>query len=166
MSRTPIDGLDALRRLRVWQWSLEPALIAYSRAMGLDVVPLAIGDAGRAYEDHRIDGYMAIPAAILGFQWYARRMYLARLPLPPVIGCLVLSAASFDRLPTDLRDLLAGEAAKTALRFSETARLQEEQLLDHGLFAKQGMTMTPVPRCCARSSSTRHATRAKGWAAA
>ncbi len=144
LSRAPIDGMEALRRMRVWQWSLEPALIAYSRAMGLDVVPLAIGDAGRAYEDGRIDGYVAIPAAILGFQWYARRMYLSRLPFSPVIGCMVMSAASFDRLPTDLRDILAGEAAKSALRFSETAQLQEVQLLDRGLFAKQGITMTPM----------------------
>jgi len=144
LSRAPIDSMQALRRLRVWQWSLEPALIAYSRAMGLDVVPLAIGAAGRAYEEGQIDGYVAIPAAILGFQWYARRMYLSRLPFSPVIGCLVMSAASFDRLPTDLGGLLSGEAAKSALRFSETARLQEEQLLDRGLFAKQGMTMTPV----------------------
>ena len=145
LSRAPVDGMAALRRLRLWQWSLEPALIAYSRAMGLDVVPLAIGDAGRAYEDGRIDGFVAIPAAILGFQWYARRMYLSRLPFSPVIGCLVMSAASFDRLPTDLRDVLMGEAAKSALRFSETARLQEAQLLEHGLFAKQGITMTPLP---------------------
>jgi TRAP-type C4-dicarboxylate transport system substrate-binding protein len=145
LSRRPIDSMDALRRLRLWQWSLEPALIAYSRAMGLDVVPLAIGDAGRAYEDGRIDGFVAIPAAILGFQWYARRMYLSRLPFSPVIACLVTSAASFDRLPTDLRDALAGESAKSALRFSETARMQEQQLLDRGLFVKQGMTLTPVP---------------------
>jgi TRAP-type C4-dicarboxylate transport system substrate-binding protein len=145
LSRAPIDGLDALRRLRLWQWSLESALTAYSRAMGMNVVPLPIGDAGRAYEDGRIDGFVAIPAAILGFQWYARRMYLSRLPLSPVIGCLVMSAASFERLPTDLRDVFAGEGAKSALRFSETARLQEQQLLDRGLFAKQGMTMTPVP---------------------
>jgi TRAP-type C4-dicarboxylate transport system substrate-binding protein len=145
LSRTPIDGMEALRKLRVWQWSLEPALIAYSQAMGMNVVPLAIGDAGRAYEDGRIDGYVAIPAAILAFQWYARRMYLSQLPFSPVIGCLVMSAASFDRLPTDLRDIFIGESARTALRFTETARVQEEQLLDRGLFAKQGMTMTPVP---------------------
>jgi TRAP-type C4-dicarboxylate transport system substrate-binding protein len=144
LSRAPIDSMEALRRLRLWQWSLEPALIAYSRAMGLSVVPLAIGEAGRAYEDGKIDGYVAIPAAILGFQWYARRMYLSRLPFPPAIGCLVMSAASFDRLPTDLRDAVAGESGKSALRFSDTARLQEEQLLDRGLFARQGIAMTPV----------------------
>jgi len=145
LSRTPIDSMDALRRLRLWQWSLEPALTAYTRAMGLNVVPLAIGDAGRAYEDGRLDGYVAIPAAILAFQWYARRMYLARLPFSPVIGCLVMSAAAFDRLPMDLRDIFAGESARSALRFTETARAQEAQLLDRGLFVKQGMTMTPVP---------------------
>jgi TRAP-type C4-dicarboxylate transport system substrate-binding protein len=145
LSRVPVDGMEALKRMRLWQWSLEPALIAYSRAMGMNVVPLAIGDAGRAYEDGKIDGFVAIPAAILAFQWYARRMYLSRLPFSPVIGCLVMSASSFDRLPTDLRDAFAGESARSALRFTETARAQEAQLLDHGLFVKQGMTMTPVP---------------------
>jgi len=144
LSRKPVDGFETLERLKLWQWSLEPALIEYSRAMGLDIAPLPINDAARAYEDGRIDGYVAIPAAILGFQWYARRMYLSRLPFSPVIGCLALSAAAFDRLPIDLRDILAGESAKGSLRFTETARLQETQLLEGGLFAKQGIPTVPL----------------------
>jgi TRAP-type C4-dicarboxylate transport system substrate-binding protein len=144
LSRTRVDSFEALRRMRLWEWNIEPALIEYSRAMGLTIAPLPIGDAARAFEDGKIDGFVAIPAAILGFQWYAKRMYLSRLPFAPATGCMVMSTAAFDRLPTDLREILAGETAKSALRYSDTAKVQEAQLLEGGLFEKQGIPLTPV----------------------
>jgi TRAP-type C4-dicarboxylate transport system substrate-binding protein len=143
LSRAPIDSLEALRRLRLWQWDLEPATIAYSRAMGLAIVPLPVGDAGQAYEDGKIDGFIAIPTAIFGFQWFARRVFLSQLPFAPVYGCVLMSAASFDRLPPELREVVQAAAAKLGQRFAETTKLQDEQLLS-GLFEKQGVTNVPV----------------------
>lgn len=143
-SRVPIDSLEALRRLKLWQWELEPVTIAYSRAMGLAVVPMPVADAGRAYEDGRIDGFIAIPSAIIAFQWFARRMYLTQLPFAPVYGCILMSATAYDRLPLDLRDVVQAAAAKLGLRFAEATRAQDEQLLG-GLFEKQGVRNVAVP---------------------
>ncbi len=143
VSRVPIDSLDTLRRLPLWQWDLEPVTIAYSRAMGLHVVPLPVAEAGRAYEERRTDGFIAIPTAIFGFQWFTRELYLSELPFAPVIGCVLMSTAAFDRLPPELRPVIEGAAVKMGLRYTETTRMQDEQLLG-GLFAKQGVHITAV----------------------
>lgn len=143
LSRTPIDSLEALRRLKLWQWDIEPATIAYSRAMGLQILPLPVGDAGQAYEAGKIDGFIAIPSAIFGFQWFARRIFLSQLPFAPVFGCVIMSAPSFDRLPPELREVVQAAAAKLGQRFAESTKAQDEQLLS-GLFDKQGVTSVPV----------------------
>jgi TRAP-type C4-dicarboxylate transport system substrate-binding protein len=144
VSRVPIDTLETLRRLKLWQWDLEPTTVAYSRAMGLHVVPLPVTDAGRAYEEGKIDGFIAIPSAIFGFQWFAQRLYLSQFPFAPVYGCVIMTAASYERLPADLRDVVQAAAAKLGRRFAEATRMQDEQLLG-GLFEKQGVRNVPVP---------------------
>ncbi len=159
LSRTPVDGMEALRRLKLWQWDLERVTIEYSRTMGLQIVPLPVAEAGCAFEERRTDGFIAIPSAIFGFQWFTRQLYLAELPFSPVVACFVMSTAAFDRLPADLRAVVEGASVKMGLRYSETTRLQDEQLLG-GLFEKQGVHTTPVsPTFRAQFLDAAHAAR-------
>jgi TRAP-type C4-dicarboxylate transport system substrate-binding protein len=143
LSRVPIDSMATLRRLELWQWDLESVTVAYSRAMGLHIVPLPVAAAGRAYEEGRTDGFIAIPTAIFGFQWFTQRLYLAELPFSSVIGCVVMSTASFDRLAPELRAVVQDAAAKLGMRYAATTAMQDEQLLG-GLFDKQGVRTTAI----------------------
>ncbi len=143
VSRVPITSMETLRSIKLWQWDLEPTMVAYSRAMGLNIVPLPILAAGRAYEDGKTDGFIAIPSAIFGFQWFARRLYLSELPFAPVHGCALMTATAYDRLPPELREVVETAAVKLGMRFAETTRLQDEELLG-GLFEKQGVHTVPV----------------------
>lgn len=145
LSREPITTMETLRRLRLWQWDLERTTIAYSRAMGLHIVPLPIADAGRAYEEGHTDGFIAAPTAAFGFQWFTKGLYLEELPFSPVIGCLVMSTSAFDRLAPELREAVKAAGVQVGMRFEETSRMQDEQLLG-GLFARQGIKIVPVSR--------------------
>ncbi|HEY2745758.1 MAG TPA: TRAP transporter substrate-binding protein DctP [Polyangia bacterium] len=159
VSRVPIDSFATLRRLKLWQWDLEPAAVAFSRAMGLDIVPLPVAEAGSAYEAGRTDGFIAIPSAIFGFQWFARRLYLSQLPFAPVFGCVLVSTATFERLPTDLREIVSAAAVKLGLRFAAATQMQDDQLLG-GLFEKQGVhTVAVSPELRAQFFDAAHAAR-------
>jgi TRAP-type transport system periplasmic protein len=142
-ARERVDSLEKLRKLRLWQWDLDHTAVAYSRAMGLQVVALPVSEAGRAYEEGRIDGFLAIPSAILGSQWFTKQLYLSQLPLPLLHGCVVMSAAAYDRLPTGLRDVVQAAAAKLGVRFAEVTGMQDAELLG-GLLARQGVRSVPV----------------------
>ncbi|HWE30189.1 MAG TPA: TRAP transporter substrate-binding protein DctP, partial [Polyangia bacterium] len=144
LSRVPIDSMETLRSLKLWQWDLDQTSVALARAMGLHSVPLPVNDAGRAYEDGRTDGFIAIPSAIFGYQWFTRRLYLSQLPFAPLYGCALMTEAAYERLPTDMREVVETASIKFGLRISETTRVQDEELLG-GLFAKQGVRSVPVP---------------------
>ncbi|HWE30652.1 MAG TPA: TRAP transporter substrate-binding protein DctP, partial [Polyangia bacterium] len=78
-TRTPVHSLDELRKVKLWRWDLDEVGIATSRQMGLPIVPLAVGDAARAYDEGHVDGFLAIPLAALAFQWSARARYVTDL---------------------------------------------------------------------------------------
>src|SRR5207302_7358332 len=87
LSRVPIDSLETLRSLKLWMWDLDQTSVTFARAMGLHPIALPVGEAGRAYEEGKTDGFIAIPSAIFGFQWFSRRLYLMQLPFAPLHGC-------------------------------------------------------------------------------
>ena len=108
LSRVPIDSFETLRKLRLWQWELDRTSVAFTQAMGMHPVPLPVSDAGRAYEEAKTDGFIAIPSAIFGYQWFSRRVYLSQWPFAPLHACALMSATAYERLPTDLREVIRG----------------------------------------------------------
>ncbi|MGZ3426619.1 MAG: TRAP transporter substrate-binding protein DctP, partial [Polyangia bacterium] len=143
LSRVPIDSLDELRKLRLWQWDLDSTSVAFARAMGIHSVPMPVTEAGRAYEEGKTDGFIAVPSAIFGFQWFSKKVYMSQFPFAPLHACALMSATAYERLPTDLRDVVEAASVKFGMRIAETTRVQDEELLG-GLFAKQGVRSVPV----------------------
>jgi TRAP-type transport system periplasmic protein len=136
--RKPVSTLAELARLNLWQWDLDPVGVGSTRALGLKVVPLPVTEAGRAFEDGRIDGFVAIPSAILGFQWHERAHFIMDLPLGLLPGCLLFRQRSFDALPDGDRQVLRAAAAKLGVRFTEVTQQQDEALLG-GVFSRAGV---------------------------
>ncbi|MCU1280029.1 MAG: TRAP-type C4-dicarboxylate transporter, periplasmic component [bacterium] len=142
-SRTPVHDLAELRRLKLWRWDLDEVGIATSREMGLQVVPLPVADAARAYDNGRVDGFLAVPLAALAFQWSSRAHNITDLRGSYLWSCLVVTERSLQHLPTQYQDSLRVSAARARERFEEMGRRTDEELLG-GLFAKQGARSVPV----------------------
>ena len=142
-TREPVRSLEDVRRLKLWRWDIDDVGIAASRDMGLDIVPLKIGEARRAYEDQRIDGFIGAPSAALAFQWSSVAGYVTDLHSGYVYGCLIVGERPFQRLPPELQAALRAGAARMLAGIEELGRRQDEELLG-GLFAKQGLRNVPV----------------------
>ena len=159
LTRVPIDSMETLAQAQAVDWDLDRTSVAFLRAMGFNVVPLPVSDAGKAYEEGKIDGFIAIPSAIFGFQWFTRQLYLSQLPFAQLHGCALMSSSTYERLPTEVRDVIETASVKFGLRISETTRVQDEELLG-GLFEKQGVRSVPVsPTLRAQFLEAAHAAR-------
>ena len=143
-TRKPVRSLDDLKRQKLWRWNLDEVALMMDREMGLDVVPIAIEDAGRAYDEGQIDGFVAVPAAALAFQWFHRAHYLMDLRVGYIWACLLMANRAFDRLTLEQQQILQGASAKLAVRMEEIGHTQDRILLG-GLFQRQGLTSLPVP---------------------
>jgi TRAP-type C4-dicarboxylate transport system substrate-binding protein len=138
MTRTPVRSFTELKKVRLWVWDKDEIQLRALRAMGLQPVPLPVEQGGAAYDDGRIDGYLAVPGAALAFQWSARTRYFLSVPLGQMSACFVMSQRSFDALPLDERSVVATSAAKLSARIEDVGRELDSALVER-LFEKQGL---------------------------
>jgi TRAP-type transport system periplasmic protein len=143
-SRTPIRTFDDFRKARLWRWDLDDVGIAMSREMGLQVIPTPLNEAGKAYDAGRLDGFVAVPVAAVGFQWSVRaHYYVSDLRLGYLMGCLLVANRAFDRLPAEYQQHVRAAGAQLGMRMYEVGRQQDEALLGDG-FKRQGLTAVSV----------------------
>jgi TRAP-type C4-dicarboxylate transport system substrate-binding protein len=140
----PVHNMEELRRLKLWRWANDEVGNSASRDMGLTIVPLPIPDAARAFDNGQIDGFFAIPAAALAFQWSTRARYVIDLRGNTFVwGCIIIEGKSFGRLSLPHQALLREAAAKMAMLIDRDGRHIDEQLLG-GLFQRQGLQVVKV----------------------
>jgi TRAP-type transport system periplasmic protein len=142
-SREPIRSMGDLQRVPLWTWNLDDVFVATWPKLGVHVVPLPIEDAYRAYDSHKVDGFIAVPTAALGFQWSTEARYVTDLRVAFLRACVLISTRAFDPLPLEARNALLNSSARGMSQLEEMGRMSDEQLLGK-LFAKQGLKTVPV----------------------
>lgn len=140
----PVRDLAQLRRQRLWVWDLFGADRAVLSAIGLSVVPLPIADAARAFDDGKIDGFVATPTAALAYQWSTRARYVSSLPVNFLEGCLMVSKSAWDELSISHRQALRTAVAEFAIRSESLSFTQDAELLGR-LFDRQGLHRVDAP---------------------
>jgi TRAP-type C4-dicarboxylate transport system substrate-binding protein len=142
-TREPVRTLADLKKTRIWNWDLDPVYNTELAEMGLPIVRLPLEQAGRAYEEGKVAGFISVPAAALAFQWSTQARYMVDLHIGFLRGCLLVSTAAWDLLTVEQQNAMREANARVAARLEQLGREQDEQLL-HGGFAKQGLTMLPA----------------------
>lgn len=142
-SRQPITTMAELKKTPLWIWDLDDVYRQTLTQMGLTIVPTPLELAARAYEQHKLDGFLGVPTAALAFQWSAEARYYTDLRPSFLRGCLLISSRAYNQLPVSGQQALRQAAAKTIARLEEIGREQDEALLN-GLFAKQGLRQMPA----------------------
>ena len=127
-SRTPVRSMSDLRRLRWWVSDQDDYIKGLARSLGLKLVPLSETQAGRAYDDGELDGFIAIPSSALAFQWSARARSFTELPMGSINGCLLVSERAFAKLQPEDQTELRAVAAKAILRLDDLGDQQQEQV--------------------------------------
>jgi TRAP-type C4-dicarboxylate transport system substrate-binding protein len=140
-SRTPLTSFAELRRATLWSGVQEDTQERQLNAMGVKTLRAPISDAEKALAG--IDGFLSVPAGILAYQWWKPAHFASELPVDWLVGCLVLSRRSFDRLPHDVQQTLRAAAARLHQRMAELWRKQDTSLLG-GLLQKQGVVLVPA----------------------
>jgi TRAP-type C4-dicarboxylate transport system substrate-binding protein len=135
--------MNDLRKLRFWVWDRDDVLRYELEKFGANMLALPVADALRAYDEHKIDGFIAPASVALAFQWSAAARYVTDLRLDYITACVMVSDRSFDPLPASEREVIRTAANKLAVRFSDIGLRQDAMLLD-GLFKRQGVTTVPV----------------------
>jgi TRAP-type C4-dicarboxylate transport system substrate-binding protein len=142
-SRDPITSMADLRKAKLWRWEGETMPLKMGKAMGFSAVPGKLEEARKMYDSGQVDGFFAIPAAALAFQWFAQARYITELPTGYLFGCYLVSTSWMDKLPPDLRAAVGEASSRMAVRIHDAGNRQDAALMGK-IFAKQGLKKVPV----------------------
>jgi TRAP-type C4-dicarboxylate transport system substrate-binding protein len=142
-TRTPVRSLADLRHVHPWLWDLDELMRAQLKAIDVTTVPVPINLASKAFDDGRLDSFVALPMGALAFQWSARTRYFTDLHIGFMPACMVITNKALDALPLGDQEIVRESAAKLQARLDDLGQEQDRQLLE-GLFQKQGLTPTPA----------------------
>jgi TRAP-type transport system periplasmic protein len=142
-TRRPVRSLAEVKAIKLWTWSLDNTLGPGLDGLGFNTLRADLGDAGRLYDEGKVDGFISAPTAALAFQWSARSRYMLPLRLASLDACIIVAERAFDPLPDQFKTIIRNAAAFAATHCEELGKDQDEALLG-GLFAKQGLTTLPL----------------------
>ncbi len=143
-SRSPIRSMADLKQLHPWLWSLDEMLKTQLGAMGINIVPLPVETAARAYDEGKVDSFIGLPSAALAFQWSSQARYVMDLRVGYLTGCILVSRRAWDTIPHEEQQAIESAVGKLQVRIHEATKQMDDALLS-GLFARQGLQALPVP---------------------
>ncbi|MCS7230439.1 MAG: TRAP transporter substrate-binding protein DctP [Candidatus Kryptonium sp.] len=142
-TKTPVYGIEDLKKLRMWAWQGDPiAEVAY-KVIGITPVPLSVTEVLTSLQTGLIDGVYGSPLAVLATQWFTKVKYMHNVPLSDASGALLISKKYFDSLPKDLQDILIRNGKKYMRRLVELSRKDNEKAVE--TLKKNGIIITNPP---------------------
>jgi TRAP-type C4-dicarboxylate transport system substrate-binding protein len=111
--------------------------------IGAHVVPLPVEQAGRAYDERRVDGFIVVPTAAVYYRFGVKARYFTDLRSMFLPGCLVVSRRAIDGLDGKEQQALRSAAERLGARFAALGREQDEEVLTRVL-PEQGLREVPM----------------------
>lgn len=142
-TKTPIYGIDDLKKLKMWAWQGDPIAEAAYKAIGITPVPLSVTEVFTSLQTGLIDGVYGPPLAILATQWFTRVKYMHNVPLANASGALLISKKYFDSLPKDLQEILLRNGRKYMRKLAKLTFEENKKAIE--TLKKNGIIITNPP---------------------
>jgi TRAP-type C4-dicarboxylate transport system substrate-binding protein len=142
-ARRPVRSLAELKATRLWTWNYDLVTGAVYKEMGLNLVPAPIDNASQLYSEGKIDGFLAMPSAMLAFQWSAQAHHMTEVGSNYLVACLMFSDKSISKLPLPQQQIMRSATAKLSVRLEQVGTEMDEKLMN-GLFGRQGLSTSVV----------------------
>ena len=113
------------------------------RAIGFNAVPLSTNDTMTALQSGMVEAFYSPPLVSAAFQWFAFAPHMSDLRIAPMLGGLVFSKRTWDKIPDAIKPKLVN-ATNNVLDdlFVEITHLEENAI---NTMKKHGMKVHHVP---------------------
>jgi len=138
----PVTALEDLQRLKIFTWAGDEAMVQWWRRNGFKPVALAATDIMTGLETGLIEAISVPPLYAMQTQYYKQAPYMADLGLAPMIGAILMTKRSFDRLSeADQKTVLAAAKEASDDVLEQIPKLDETAIK---LMQSQGLEITSV----------------------
>lgn len=124
--RTPAD----LRKRSLAIGGTETEIAAAFKTLGFNVVPMGLNETMVALQSGLANTFYAPPVAAGAFQWFALAPIMTDYRIGPVIGALVMSRRTWERIPERYHAELKASMGKLSRKFYNESVLINEEAMD------------------------------------
>ena len=142
-SQAPIRRVADVTGLKIWTWSGDPISKETFSVMGTNPIPLSITDVTTALNTGMIDTVYAPPLGALALQWYLKSRYMTSLPLAHATGAVLISHRFFNKIPSDLSEILQHDVEIALAEL--TSDLRKETVEAVRVIRESGVEVLPIP---------------------
>jgi TRAP-type C4-dicarboxylate transport system substrate-binding protein len=100
-SNTPVHVPSDLRQTKFWVWDADPISKKVSEVAGVNGVLMGVPDVLPSLQTGVLDAFGNSPYGAVALQWHTKAKYVLNLKVAMVIGGLVVSKKSFDKIPAE-----------------------------------------------------------------
>lgn len=128
-----------MKSLKMWSWEGDPIAEALFREFDINPIPLALTDVMTSLQTGLIDAFYASTYAALTLQWYTRAKYMINVRLADAAGAVLLSKKYYDKLPSELQEILLRNGRTYFKRLTELSRKDNANAID--IMKKRGISL-------------------------
>ena len=138
----PAQSVDAMKELKVFTWAGDESMVAWWRRNGFKPVSLAATDIVTGLQTGMIEALSVPPLYAMQVQFYKQAKYMSDLGLAPMMGAILITKRSWNRLSeADQKVLLkAGEVAQGKV-FRDIPKLDQTAIK---LMESQGLEIVEI----------------------
>lgn len=139
-TQKPIYSAKDMQGVKAWMWQGDPIAQASFKVLHLSPIPLSITDVNSALQTGMINCVYSPPLAMIALQWFTNVKYMLDLPLANASGAVLISKSYFDKLPSDLQQILVKNGKIYLSKLTEDSRKDNQQAIK--TLESKGITLT------------------------
>jgi len=136
-SKSPVRTPDDLKALKLFNWAGDDPAVELWKHAGFNPVPLPSTEISTALQTGLVSALPTTPQAALLLQWYNNAPYMADVRWAVLLGGLVVTKSTWDKVPEDARAALLAAGHETGHKLGALTRESEagniDAMVKHGL---------------------------------
>jgi TRAP-type C4-dicarboxylate transport system substrate-binding protein len=138
-TKSPVRVPDDLKALKLFAWAGDDFAVELWRSSGFNPVPLPSTEISTALQTGLVSALPTTSQAAVLLQWYTHAKYMTDVNWAVLLGGIVVSRKSWERIPADIRPALLKAAQEAGAK--SRAQTRESAARDIEAMEKRGVTV-------------------------
>ena len=141
-SKSPVRTPDDMKKLKMFVWAGDDQYVELWKKAGFNPVPLPSTEISTALQTGLVNAVTSTVQGVVLLQWYKQVNHMSDLKWAVLLGGIVVTKSTWDKIPADVRPALKEAARNACRRLSEFSRQSEAK--DIEVLKQHGVQVVPV----------------------
>ena len=141
-TKTPVRTPDDMKKLKMFVWAGDDRYVELWKTAGFNPVPLPSTEISTALQTGLVNAVTSTVQGVVLLQWYRQVTCMTDLKWAVMLGAIIVTRQTWDKIPADVRPAIREAARKACRRLSEFSRQSEAR--DIAVLQKHGVQVVAV----------------------